>query len=79
MVLKKIESFGNDKTAYLPRGWSTVKCKVCNEDELGIIVINEVLGFLYQRPDTVPLGDGVSPPINGNACLVADLDWHDHV
>jgi hypothetical protein len=39
MVLKKIEIFGNDKTAYLPRGWSTVKCKVCNEDELGIIVI----------------------------------------
>jgi hypothetical protein len=35
---KEIDSWRFDKTAYLPRGWSRIKCKVCNEPELGIIL-----------------------------------------
>jgi hypothetical protein len=34
----EIDSWRFDKTAYLPRGWSRVKCKVCNKDELGVIL-----------------------------------------
>ncbi|HZC49213.1 MAG TPA: hypothetical protein VE244_09150 [Nitrososphaeraceae archaeon] len=35
---KEIDSWRFDKTAYLPRGWSRIKCKVCNEAELGVIL-----------------------------------------
>jgi hypothetical protein len=35
---KEIDSWRFDKTAYLPRGWSRIECKVCNEAELGIIL-----------------------------------------
>jgi transposase-like protein len=35
---KEIDSWRFEKTAYLPRGWSRIKCKVCNEPELGVIL-----------------------------------------
>ena len=35
---KEIDSWRFDKTAYLPRGWSRIKCKVCNEAELEVIL-----------------------------------------
>jgi transposase-like protein len=35
---KEIDSWIFDKTPYLPRGWSRIECKVCNEAELGIIL-----------------------------------------
>jgi hypothetical protein len=35
---KEIDSWRFDKTAYLPKGWSRIKCKVCNEAELGVIL-----------------------------------------
>jgi hypothetical protein len=34
----EIDSWRFDKTAYLPRGWSRIKCKVCDEAELGVIL-----------------------------------------
>jgi hypothetical protein len=33
-----IEMWGLDKHSYLPRGWSWIRCKSCNENELGVIV-----------------------------------------
>jgi hypothetical protein len=35
---KEIDSWRFEETAYLPRGWSRIKCKVCNEAELGVIL-----------------------------------------
>jgi hypothetical protein len=35
---KEIDSWRFDKTAYLPRGWSRIRCKVCNEAELEVIL-----------------------------------------
>jgi hypothetical protein len=34
----EIEMWGLDKYSYLPRGWSGIRCKNCNENELGVIV-----------------------------------------
>jgi hypothetical protein len=35
---KQIDMWVLDENAYLPRGWSRIKCTVCNEDEHGIIL-----------------------------------------
>jgi transposase-like protein len=35
---KEIDSWRFDRTVYLPRGWSRIRCKVCKEDELGVIL-----------------------------------------
>ena len=35
---KEIEMWRFDKNAYLPRGWSRIRCKVCNEPELEVIL-----------------------------------------
>jgi hypothetical protein len=35
---REIDMWRYDKTAYLPRGWSRIKCKVCNEPDLGVIL-----------------------------------------
>jgi hypothetical protein len=35
---KEIDTWGIDKTAYLPRGWSRIRCKFCNEAQLGLIL-----------------------------------------
>lgn len=34
----EIEMWGLDKYSYLPRGWSWIRCKSCNENEVGVIV-----------------------------------------
>ena len=35
---KQIRMWAYDKTAYLPRGWSRIRCKDCNEAQGGIIL-----------------------------------------
>jgi hypothetical protein len=35
---KEIDTWRFDKTAYLPRGWLRIRCKVCREAELGVIL-----------------------------------------
>jgi hypothetical protein len=34
----EIDMWGLDKYSYLPRGWSRIRCKSCNESEVGVIV-----------------------------------------
>jgi hypothetical protein len=34
----EIDMWGLDKYSYLPRGWSWIRCKSCNENEVGVIV-----------------------------------------
>lgn len=34
----EIEMWGLDKYSHLPRGWSWIRCKSCNENEVGVIV-----------------------------------------
>jgi hypothetical protein len=35
---REVDRWGFDTTAHLPRGWSRIKCKLCNQNELGIIL-----------------------------------------
>ena len=35
---REIETWRFDKNAYLPRGWSRIRCKVCSEAELEVIL-----------------------------------------
>jgi hypothetical protein len=34
----EIDMWGLDKYSYLPRGWTMIRCKSCNENEVGVIV-----------------------------------------
>ena len=35
---REINMWGLDQYSYLPKGWSRIRCKSCNEDEVGVIV-----------------------------------------
>jgi hypothetical protein len=41
---REVDMWGLDKYSYLPRGWSRIRCKRCNENELGVIV-NSTFGI----------------------------------
>jgi hypothetical protein len=35
---REINMWGLDQYSYLPKGWSRIRCKSCNENEVGVIV-----------------------------------------
>jgi hypothetical protein len=47
----EIDSWRFDKTAYLPRGWSRIKCKVCNEPDLGVIFnqSSDISKYIFEK------------------------------